>query len=91
MSQKEILQKLASGQITTEEANKQLTLLQSKTEVHYKVSPKGGISFYGLRRFPITVYKDELDKILEACSSPEFKDFLKASASLLKEGPRHES
>ena len=30
-----------------------------------KVSEKGAVSFYGIRRMPITLYIEELDKILE--------------------------
>jgi len=29
-----------------------------------KVSEKGGVSLYGLRRFPVTFYADEWEKVL---------------------------
>ena len=34
--------------------------------VSMKVSPKGGLSIYGLGRFPVTLYKEQWVKLLEA-------------------------
>lgn len=33
-------------------------------ELSLKVSQKGAVSLYGIRRFPVTFYADEWDKIL---------------------------
>ena len=33
-------------------------------ELTLKVSQKGAVSLYGIRRFPVTFYADEWDKIL---------------------------
>lgn len=33
-------------------------------KISFKVSPKGAISIYGMRRFPITMYKHEALNIL---------------------------
>ena len=33
-------------------------------ELRLKVSEKGGVSLYGIRRFPVTFYADEWDTIL---------------------------
>ena len=40
--------------------------LKSRTErdLRLKVSEKGGVSLYGIRRFPVTFYADEWDTIL---------------------------
>jgi hypothetical protein len=63
----DLLQKLQSGEITLEECQKTLNQTQKvQTHVHYKVSPKGCISFYGIRRMPISLYPQELELILEA-------------------------
>jgi hypothetical protein len=64
----EITSKIALGTLSAEEGQKQLSELMGKGEktVNYKISPKGCISFYGLRRMPISLYKQELDSILEA-------------------------
>lgn len=50
--------------------------------VSMKVSEKGGLSIYGLGRFPITLYKEQWSKLLEM--SDEIRAFLKAHDSELK-------
>ena len=47
-----------------------------------KVSEKGGVSVYGLGRFPVTLYKEQWTKLLEL--SDEIKRFLKEHDSELK-------
>jgi len=42
--------------------------------ISYAVSNKGGVSIYGLRRFPFTFYKTELEAIL-ACAD-ELKEYM---------------
>ncbi len=37
---------------------------QSKRSIRLQVSQKGGVSLYGIRRFPVTFYKEEWDRIL---------------------------
>jgi hypothetical protein len=61
-----LLQKLQSGAITLEECQKELKSKKTETGVTYKVSPKGCISFYGIRRMPISLYKQELEAIIRA-------------------------
>jgi len=43
--------------------------------VYLKVSEKGGASLYGIRRFPITFYVEEWNRILDM--EPEIRSFLK--------------
>ena len=50
--------------------------------VSLKVSEKGGLSVYGLGRFPITLYKEQWAKLLDL--SDEIRAFLKAHDSELK-------
>lgn len=50
--------------------------------VSLKVSEKGGLSVYGLGRFPITLYKEQWTKLLDL--SDEIRAFLKAHDSELK-------
>lgn len=54
----------------------------SARSVSLKVSEKGGLSVYGLGRFPITLYKEQWTKLLEM--SEEIRAFLKAHDSELK-------
>lgn len=50
--------------------------------VSLKVSEKGGLSVYGLGRFPITLYKEQWAKLLDL--SDEIRAFLKAHDAELK-------
>ena len=85
-----LLQKLQNGEITLEECNKLIRAKeQPKPAITYKMSPKGCISFYGLRRMPISLYPKELEDILGAITeqvtyNQAFADFL--AASKLKAG-----
>lgn len=50
--------------------------------VSLKVSEKGAVSVYGLGRFPVTLYKEQWDKLLNM--SAEIKAFIAENASKLK-------
>jgi len=50
--------------------------------VSLKVSPKGGVSVYGLGRFPITLYKEQWIKLLDMAD--EIRAFIKLHDSKLK-------
>jgi hypothetical protein len=78
----EILENVKNGKITIEHANSMILKLSSsknKTPT-YKVSPKGAISFYGMRKMPISLYLQELDKIVSIYNTSEFSEFLKSNA-----------
>jgi hypothetical protein len=47
-----------------------------------KVSEKGGVSVYGLGRFPVTLYKEQWAKLLEMAD--EIRAFIKDNESKLK-------
>jgi len=47
-----------------------------------KVSEKGGLSLYGVGRFPVTLYKEQWRKILGMAA--EIEDFMVKNDSLLK-------
>ncbi len=47
-----------------------------------RVSEKGGVSLYGLRRFPVTFYADEWEKILGMAD--EIRRFAKENEGKLK-------
>ena len=48
----------------------------------YKVSQKGGVSVYGLGRFPVTLYKEQWSKLLDMAD--EIREFLKEHDAELK-------
>ena len=50
--------------------------------VSLKVSEKGGVSVYGLGRFPITLYKEQWAKLLDMAD--EIRAFIKENDAKLK-------
>ncbi len=48
----------------------------------FKVSEKGAVSVYGLGRFPVTLYKEQWDKLLTA--SEQIKAFMEENHAQLK-------
>ncbi len=55
---------------------------RSSRAVGLKVSEKGGVSVYGLGRFPVTLYKEQWEKLL--AMADEIKAFIAENASKLK-------
>jgi hypothetical protein len=55
---------------------------QRGRSVSLKVSEKGGVSVYGLGRFPVTLYKEQWAKLL--AMSDEIKAFMKEHDKDLK-------
>lgn len=43
-------------------------------EIKFKISDKGGLSVYGLGRFPVTLYAGQWERLIEAI--PSVKTFL---------------
>ncbi|HEV8473422.1 MAG TPA: hypothetical protein VGR82_11660 [Methylomirabilota bacterium] len=63
--------------------------LKSRTArgaVSLKVSEKGGVSVYGLGRFPVTLYKEQWEKLL--AMADEIRAFLRAHDAELKTKPQ---
>jgi hypothetical protein len=50
--------------------------------VSLKVSEKGGVSVYGLGRFPVTLYKEQWDKLL--AMADEIRGFIREHDAELK-------
>jgi hypothetical protein len=76
---------------TDEEMKKELDRLRAENEalkkrsqsrVSIKVSEKGGVSVYGMGRFPITFYKEQWEKLLDMAE--EIKAFIRENDALLK-------
>jgi hypothetical protein len=55
---------------------------RSERSVSMKVSEKGGLSVYGLGRFPVTLYKEQWTKLLDLAD--EIRRFLKEHDAQLK-------
>ena len=64
--------------------NEQLKTQRSRA-VSLKVSEKGGVSVYGLGRFPVTLYKEQWTKLLSM--TDEIRTFISENESRLKAKP----
>ena len=84
MDRKEILAKLAAGEITEEDADNMLSELETKKRgtLYCKVSQKGAISVYGLQRMPVTLYVEQWNRLLDF--SDEIRQFAKDNDAELK-------
>lgn len=69
--------------MSREELIEALEAEKSKNEkqIEIKVSPKGCVQVNGIRRFPITFYKDEWDKIFSL--KERIEDFIEKHSSEL--------
>ncbi|MGH9558337.1 MAG: hypothetical protein ACRD30_03790 [Bryobacteraceae bacterium] len=47
-----------------------------------RVSEKGGVSVYGLGRFPVTLYREQWEKLL--VMADEIREFIRENESALK-------
>lgn len=52
------------------------------SKLEFRVGEKGGVSVYGLGRFPVTLYYEQWTKLLDA--GEELRAFLEANKSNLK-------
>lgn len=50
--------------------------------LEFRVGEKGGVSVYGLGRFPVTLYYEQWNRLLDA--SDRLKEFLEQNKSKLK-------
>jgi len=51
-------------------------------ELDFRVGAKGGVSVYGLGRFPVTLYYEQWTRLLDA--TEDLRAFLEANKSRLK-------
>jgi hypothetical protein len=49
--------------------------------VHFKVSEKGALSIYGLGRFPVTLYRSQIERLLD--HAPAIRSFISANSAKL--------
>jgi len=80
MAEESIEEKLARLEAENQALKKQVD--RKSGELHLKVSEKGGLSIYGLGRFPVTLYKEQWNRLLD--HADEIREFLKANDQQLK-------
>ena len=60
--------------------------MAANPEMLIGVSEKGGISIYGLQRFPVTLYREQWERLLTLDVVDELNAFIETNASLLSDG-----
>jgi hypothetical protein len=55
---------------------------RSRRGITLKVSEKGGVSVYGLGRFPVTLYKEQWNKLLDLAE--DIRAFIRENDAQLK-------
>jgi hypothetical protein len=82
---------ILSGMADEEDLKAELERLRAENEalkrpvrgqISVRVSEKGGVSVYGLGRFPVTLYKEQWEKLLAAAE--QIKAFIQDNDHLLK-------
>jgi hypothetical protein len=73
------------GEIERLKAENERLRGQREQGVTLKVSEKGGVSVYGLGRFPVTLYKEQWTKLL--AMADEIRTFIKEHDAELKAKP----
>jgi hypothetical protein len=78
--------------MTPEQMHAELERLKAENEalkkpaargtISFKVSEKGAVSVYGLGRFPVTLYKEQWEKLLDR--NAEIRQFIADNAAKLK-------
>jgi hypothetical protein len=73
------------AELTYEELKARVAELEKQKRtgsLQFKVSEKGGVSLYGLGRFPVTLYYEQWMRLLDAVQ--ELRDFLETNKAKLK-------
>jgi hypothetical protein len=84
MNKDEILQKLATGELSVETAKQLLADIEQpkRGSLYCKVSEKGAVSVYGLQRMPVTLYLEQWQRLLDF--GDQIREFIKENDSRLK-------
>jgi hypothetical protein len=80
MADETVEQKLARLEAENRQLKEQVE--RKPGQLRLKVSEKGGLSIYGLGRFPVTLYKEQWGRLLD--HAEEIKTFLKDNDQQLK-------
>jgi hypothetical protein len=64
------------------ELEKQAAGTRKRGSIEFRVGEKGGVSVYGLGRFPVTLYYEQWVRLLDA--SQDLRAFLEENKSRLK-------
>ena len=75
-----VLQDMAQAERLVAELQAQVAALRlaSRRRTTLKLTDKGGVSMYGLGRFPVTLYASQWERLIEAI--PDVQAFLRDNA-----------
>lgn len=75
----------ALGQPSYEELQARVKALEQQVpEITFKVGDKGGVSVYGLGRFPVTLYYEQWQTLLELNTIQKLQTFMNVNMGKLK-------
>lgn len=80
MSTKTVEEQLADAKAQLEALKAKVAKAQTIT---LKVSEKGALSVYGMGRFPVTLYRQQWERLLEPKQSAEILAFIAANSAKL--------
>ena len=63
-----------------EQMNALLAVASKPKAITLKVSEKGALSIYGLGRFPVTLYRGQMERLISAV--PQIKAFIETNSAL---------
>jgi hypothetical protein len=89
MDKKEILAKVAAGELSVEEADRMMADEPPRRGLYCKVSPKGAVSVYGLQRMPVTLYAEQWERLLGF--GDEVRSFIKENDAALNRKDREKA
>jgi hypothetical protein len=67
-------------------AEKEVLKQPGRGKIYLKVSEKGGLSVYGMGRFPVTLYREQWEKLL--AMADDIRNFIRENESGLKKKER---
>lgn len=76
---------LNSTKPTYEQLQAEIAALKTRNErkVTLKVSTKGALSIYGLGRFPVTLYRSQIEKVVAMVKDGSIEAFIAANTAAL--------
>lgn len=80
-----VLQNLAQAAARIAELEAQVAAANKPKAITMKVSEKGALSVYGLGRFPITLYRGQMERLLD--HAPAIRAFIEANTGSLSVKP----
>lgn len=76
-----IIQDIAQANALIAQLQAKLADANKPRAISMKIGEKGGLSVYGLGRFPVTLYRGQWERLLN--EAPAIREFIAANASRL--------